>query len=174
MLQKSIKTKNKKIPALTVFAIVVLFLVVAELFWKHISISATNSVGYHVFYVSYQPTDIRKGEYAVIKVNVKSFNVKEVRNEFRKFKTNLIVKQIACVPGDNLTVKGYVFYCNGKFLARAKKTALDGEKLTHFKYNGIIPKGFYFAYGKDKNSFDSRYFGFVSRKEIVGIAYPIF
>lgn len=167
-------TSTKKVSAIAVLALILLFLAVAKLFWKHISFSATNSVGYHVFYVVYDPKHIKRGDYVIFTINPQKIKVKEVRNELKKFNTHRLVKQVACMPNDNLTVKGYSFYCNGKYLCKAKKKALDGEKLTRFVYNGKVPEGFVFVMGKDRNSFDSRYFGFVSLRRIVGIAYPIF
>ena len=174
MLQKKTETERRKLSPVAVFAMLVLFLVVAELFWKHISFSATNSVGYHLFYISYHPTEIRRGEYILFRINPNRIAVSEVRKELGRFGTHLLVKQIACVPGDRLEVRGNRFYCNGRYLCRAKDKALDGEGLTHFIYNGIVPNNNFFAYGKDNNSFDSRYFGFVKKNEILGIAYPIF
>ena len=126
-----------------------------------------------MFYVIYDPHHIERGDYVIFTINPKKIKVNEVRKELEKFNTYKLVKQVACVHGDKLTVKGLKFYCNGKYFTKAKKKALDGEKLTHFKFDGIIPKGYFFAFGKDKNSFDSRYFGLVSVKSIIAKAIPI-
>ena len=172
MLQKSNNSKGR-VPALAVFAILILFLSSAELLWKHISFSPTNSVGYHLFYVIYDTHHIEKGDYVIFTINPQKIKVNEVRKELEKFNTHKLIKQVACLHGDRLTVKGRRFYCNGRYLCTAKIKALDGEKLTHFNFDGVIPKGYFFAYGKDKNSFDSRYFGLVPIKSVIAKAIPI-
>lgn len=174
MLQKLSDNNNKgRVPSLAVFALLVLFLTVAELLWKHISFTVTDSVGYHLFYVIYDTHRIEKGNYVIFTINPQKIEVNEVRKELEKFNTHKLIKQVACLPGDKLDVKKSKFYCNGKYLGKAKKRALDGERLTHFKFDGVIPKGYFFAYGKDKNSFDSRYFGLVPMKSIIAKAIPI-
>ena len=66
------------------------------------------------------------------------------------------------------------FFCNGEYLVRAKDFSLKGEPLQHFTFNGPVPKGFMFVMGQHKDSFDSRYFGFVEKSRILAKAYPIF
>ncbi|MHB1664234.1 MAG: S26 family signal peptidase [bacterium] len=94
-------------------------------------------------------------------------------------KGSLFVKYMRCVPGDKLkTVKinnHYRYYCNGKYLGYGRNYSEHGKgfKLPHFIFNGIIPKDRYFAMGTAWDSYDSRYWGFVRKKEIIGIAYPL-
>ena len=92
---------------------------------------------------------------------------------------SLFVKYMRCVPGDTLkTVKmngHYRYYCGGKYLGFGRNYSDHGKgfKLTHFIFTGIIPKNRYFAMGTAWNSYDSRYWGFVRKREIIGIAYPL-
>lgn len=161
--------KNKKY-ALTAVAVVVL-LVFLHFLFNHLSFSATDSVGYHLFYITKPYKKIKRWDYVLFPIH--RTNIKEIQKEMKSFKTIILVKQVACLPGDNLTVKGRKFYCNGKYLCTAKIKALDGERVKHFKFNGRIPKGYFFAYGKDKNSYDSRYYGLVPIKNVISVAKPI-
>ena len=94
-------------------------------------------------------------------------------------KGSLFVKYMRCVSGETLKtvlVKNhYRYYCNGKYLGFGRNYSDHGKgfKLPHFIFNGIIPKNRYFAMGTAWDSYDSRYWGFVREKEIIGIAYPL-
>jgi signal peptidase I/conjugal transfer pilin signal peptidase TrbI len=90
-------------------------------------------------------------------------------------KSEEMLKVIGCNEGDQLTVDAEKkFYCNSEYLVRAKDISLKGEPLQHFVFNGQIPKGAMFVIGQHKDSYDSRYFGFVDKNRILAKAYPIF
>ena len=82
-------------------------------------------------------------------------------------------KRVIGVPGDRLEVKGRDFYINGRWIARARETDSLGNPAPLFKYNGRIPEGCYFVLGHHPRSFDSRYWGFVYKKAIIGKLYPL-
>jgi signal peptidase I len=92
---------------------------------------------------------------------------------------SLFVKYMRCIPGNKLKTvkikKHYHYYCNSKYLGYGRNYSAHGKgfKLRHFIFNGVIPKNRYFAMGTAWDSYDSRYWGFVRKKEIIGIAYPI-
>lgn len=84
-----------------------------------------------------------------------------------------LIKKIGCIPGDLLssTTAG-AYYCNGKFLGNAKIHSLEGKRLERFVFNGPVPKGSLFLVGSHRDSYDSRYFGFIERMRINGRAIP--
>jgi len=84
-------------------------------------------------------------------------------------KGELFIKYAKCLPGDKLEVRGYKYYCNGKYFATAVKTDSKGEPVKHFEYNGTIPQNKYFMYAPHPQSYDSRYWGFLDKKEIIGV-----
>ena len=109
-----------------------------------------------------------------------------------------LVKRVVAIPGDTLEMRSNVLLLNGKPMdydivatepyAReiyedaqaviAKEQGTDGSHLVMaFPSRGskrsfppiTVPEGKYFAMGDSRdNSFDSRYFGFVERKQIIG------
>lgn len=99
----------------------------------------------------------------------------ELNSKFLKgAKTKKALKQVACAEGDTLTVKEGSYYCNDTYLGRAKDDSLKGERLPHFEFEGVIPKESLFVFGTHVDSFDSRYFGFVRKEDVIAIAHPIF
>lgn len=89
------------------------------------------------------------------------------------------VRRVVGMPGDTLYYKDDELYINGegkeeKYLV-AKKKSLNNMILTDdFSLKDVtgsetVPKGSYFVLGDNrKSSTDSRYYGFVSEKEIIG------
>lgn len=77
------------------------------------------------------------------------------------------VKLLACNEGQYLLRHDNHFYCDGIFFADARLLSKRNEPLPQFYYDGRIPAGHAFVLGDGQNSFDSRHFGFVSKKQMV-------
>ncbi len=84
----------------------------------------------------------------------------------------VFAKRVVGMPGDKLEVKGRDFYINGRFVGRARKTDKLGNPAPLFVYNGTIPQNAYFVMGHHPRSFDSRYWGFVYKRQIIGKVLP--
>jgi len=133
---------------------------------NHIAITLTPSLTNTLFYLSDAAgKEIRKGNYVV-------FSLSDPITHRLRF--SKVTKKVACVAGDLLRVDGRDFYCNDEHLCQAKETSLTGEKLSHFQFNGVIPAGSLFVVGEYKDSYDSRYFGFIKEGSVEKIAYPLF
>lgn len=94
----------------------------------------------------------------------------------------LAMKRVGCAEGDVLETKmnstgeqgiGQEFFCNGSYLGRAKTHTLKGVPLHGFAFNGVVPLGKFFAIGDHKDSYDSRYIGFVDITQIREVATKI-
>ncbi len=85
-----------------------------------------------------------------------------------------VIKRIACAEDEDLATVRDTFYCNGRKVAVAKSQSLAGVKLPQFSYTGKIPMGMIFVTGEHRDSFDSRYFGFLRKEEVKARAYPLF
>jgi signal peptidase I len=95
--------------------------------------------------------------------------------EYLNYKKGKLFAKIAtCMPGQLLEKKGNSFYCDSKEVARALRVDSKLQRLPEFEYSGIIPQGNYFFTTPHPKSFDSRYFGFVKKDQIVGVARSIF
>lgn len=126
------------------------------------------SLRYRVFCLDRLPDTrgLKRGDYVM-------FILKDKRVE--NGKPVNITKEVGCAPGDTLVVQGKDYYCNGnEYLGKAKDYALNGERLDHFVFNGPVPEGKVFVAGHHKDSYDSRYFGFVGVEAITARAYPVF
>lgn len=133
-----------------------------------IAVTLTNSLNHHLYYISrLSPKDtIHLNDYVL-------FKMKESKFVDNKKKLD-VMKIVVCGPGDVLKENNRQYRCNGNLLGTAKEQSLKGEKVDNFKFNGIIPPDNYFVMGQHKDSWDSRYFGFVERKDVKAITYPLF
>ena len=61
------------------------------------------------------------------------------------------------------------YYCTGDFIGGALPQDRKGNTVQDFKWNGIIPKDSFFVMGTHTYSFDSRYWGFVTKKDVKGV-----
>jgi len=102
------------------------------------------------------------------------------------------IKRLVGVPGDELQVKAPKLYRNGELITGAKafeKNATQEDKYPGYSYRGLsrqhylnnpnatvtIPEDSFFAMGDNSpHSSDSRYWGFVPKREMVGKAMFIY
>jgi len=132
------------------------------------SVTLTPSLKHRIYWLTRNPDKVVRGDYVL-------FHHKELATKVGMKKSEEMLKIIGCNEGDQLTIdEEKKFYCNGEYLVRAKDFSLKGEPLQHFVFNGQIPKGVMFVMGQHKDSYDSRYFGFVDKSRILAKAYPIF
>lgn len=133
-----------------------------------VSVTLTPSLKHRVYWLTRNPDRVGRGEYVL-------FHDKELAARIGMKKSEDMMKLVGCNEGDQLTVDAEKkFYCNGEYLVRAKDVSLKGEPLQHFAFSGTVPKGAMFVMGEHKDSYDSRYFGFVDKSRILAKAYPIF
>ncbi|WP_246179780.1 signal peptidase I [Pandoraea aquatica] len=91
------------------------------------------------------------------------------------FKEKFILKQVAGVPGDRITIRGEEVRINGKTVVRGFPLAKAYHReAKEFERDEIIPDGKYFLIGVHPMSNDSRYWGFLDAGSVVGFAYKLF
>lgn len=143
-------------------------LVAGTLLPYKISVTLTPSLKHRVYWLVRSPDRVGKGDYVL-------FKDRELTTRMGMKQSEVVMKILGCNEGDLLTVDAEKrFFCNGDYLVRAKDVSLKGETLKHFSFTGAVPKGFMFVMGEHKDSYDSRYFGFVDKSRIMAKAYPIF
>lgn len=97
------------------------------------------------------------------------FTYKHSDYPFYKYNQKFI-KYVVCLEGDDLIVEPTRVTCNGKYLGSQIKQDSFGNVLPKFSFNGKVPKDKYFVWTPFVKSYDSRYWGFVDRKDILGKA----
>jgi signal peptidase I/conjugal transfer pilin signal peptidase TrbI len=133
-----------------------------------LSVTLTPSLDHRVFWLDRSPERVSKGDYVL-------FRHRELPAGMGVKTPEDVLKIVGCDEGDVLSVDSdRLFFCNGDYLVRAKEVSLKGEPLRHFVFNGTIPRGYVFVMGQHRDSYDSRYFGFIEKKSIRARAYPIF
>ncbi len=84
-----------------------------------------------------------------------------------------LVKKIMCSPGQKINNQNNIFYCDDNLIATALDVDKNGNKLPKLEINQVIPEGYYFVVGTHPRSYDSRYFGLISKDKIIRKLYPI-
>jgi len=151
---------------LAVYLAAVSALVFGLLLPGRIVVAISPSLDHRVFVVtkSFTPDEIRKDDY--IMFTVRSHYIKNG-------KPSRLLKKVSCVTGERLETRTREYYCDGEYLGMAKWYSLKGEPVDAFVYSGTVPEGKLFVTGHHIDSFDSRYLGFIERRNVEGIAHPL-
>lgn len=129
---------------------------------SHILFTLTPSLSHRV-YIMGMAKEVGKNDYVV-------FSLKGDRLAKDNDK---LLKRVSCSEGDVLKTIGKEYFCNGVSLGTAKDFSLKGERLKNFVYEGVIGRGLIFVTGDHKDSYDSRYFGFIYKDHVIAKAYPL-
>jgi len=153
---------------ITMFSIAIpLFVLYVFGIAPHLAINFSPSVSGYLFWIEKGNYNFTPGDYVLIRFTP------ERRDPY--IREGYLTKRIGCLPGQILERKGLAFYCDGKLIAIAKTRSISGKPLHPFDWTkGKVPEGYYFVIGEHPYSWDSRYFGFVSEKEIVAKEVKIF
>ena len=120
---------------------------------KNIVLATTESIDQTVLWKS--PGTIVKGDYVSYQINDPIIG------------DQLIIKQVGCTEGSHIALIEQSFYCNGTFIGQYKLQSKTGLKLSPTKALGQIPRGQVWLMGTHKDSYDSRYFGLVSKEQLL-------
>jgi len=134
---------------------------------SRVVISLSPSLSHRIFLLDRSGREPRKGDYVIFRF---------ASPLLEQGKPQSLIKEVTCAAGDTLQVdrQNRFFYCNGKYLGMAKVITLKGAVLPMFVYGGRIPDGKLFVSGRHRDSFDSRYWGFLDARNVRAIATPIF
>ncbi len=157
----------KETLALPVRALIIgfLFALPVTILTNNLVISLTDSDGYRVFWR--KKCEYTRGEF----VSFIPPGTAKYAPEGAEF-----IKKLYCMPGDEIERKGRWFFCNGKRIAYALEKTRKGQPLEPWLINNsfTIPEGYYFVKGENVRSYDSRYYGLISKEQITGCYRPLF
>jgi len=161
------KHPNKVLSVTGLMLAVLIFTYMGKAVPKNILVSHTNSVGHRLFYYKghVDPKKLKEGDYAVFSIDT---------SYIPNCHPCQVIKRISCVEGEHLYCNAAgAYYCGNRFLGLAKTKSKKGDPVQPFVFNGVVPINKIFATGGHKDSYDSRYFGFVERSKITGLAIPL-
>lgn len=164
------KERRKKLKVLILFGTIFIFLII---FLKvFITFNPTPSLKTG-FYLITNIKEIKKGETVTIKYPKSIENIVfPSRFYYREVKG--FMKNVEGVPGDLVETKNQKVYINGILKGNISTTDSKGRGLPQSNINKILEKDEYYLMGEAENSFDSRYWGTVRKKEILKKAKLIY
>jgi signal peptidase I len=83
------------------------------------------------------------------------------------------LKRIVAAAGDRVCEKAGIVTINGRVIARAKPIDHAGRRLVAWHGCKTLPATEIFLLNENDGSFDSRYFGPVDRRRLIGAAFAI-
>ncbi|TXI08273.1 MAG: signal peptidase I [Rhizobium sp.] len=131
-----------------------------------------TSTGHRFFVITKSPPKVERGQF------IGFHSDDRVQPWFPK--GALFVKRAVGLPGDTIHLTGKQVYIDGSYAGD-----LNSQTLARFLSKGrhefladgqdvVVPPAHYFVMNNHPNSFDSRYWGFISYDQIVGSAYVLF
>lgn len=135
-------------------------------FGYNILLSNTSSLPYFLFLKTPNKEDLKTGNIVTFIYGYKNYYKYRVGQNF--------TKKIGCSQGEQLKTIDNQFFCNDKFIGVAALKDGVGNELEVKNYNEIVPSGKYFMIGTNPKSFDSKYYGYVDKNDILGVTYGIF
>lgn len=93
-----------------------------------------------------------------------------------KYKKNRLIKRVIGLPGDKISIKDNKLYINDKLIEEKYVSSKSDDFDLSILGIDKIPEDYYFVMGDNrKDSYDSRYFGLVNKKNIEGtVKYRLF
>lgn len=140
----------------------------------HLGANISNSLPGSVYLAKNGPVDtnLKKGDLVMFKLPV------DVPKSYVFKRGDIFMKQIACVPGDVVSITeskySYTYSCNNYPVATALKFDKYKNSLPHPSISGAIPDDYYFVTTPHPKSFDSRYYGLIKRADFIGRAESLF
>lgn len=172
------------------FILVAIFICTALIGWgiaNALVIATGKSLDKTLFVKSFS-RELKEGDYVVV--------ISDPNDPIAKGR--YLTKKVFCTPGNILKIKGDDYYCNEFFIGSAKHKTKTGLPVKPFNpcesnsnnkvsinmqraFDGSgesycvvkVPNKYYFVAGTHKDSYDSRYFGFIPHEKILCKVIPI-
>ena len=133
--------------------------------------NATDSLPHGIYCVSRKATYSR-GDIVCFPVPAKVEDIVTERGWLKK--GGVMLKKIAALSGDEVCVEGSTLSINNELKAAIRTVDSQGRSLPKYTRCGPLREHeIFLLHPEDEASFDSRYFGPVARKRIIGAAKPL-
>lgn len=83
------------------------------------------------------------------------------------------IKRVVGMPSDHVVVKHGVVIVNDQPITKLYLAKALGKSKADFSRDFIVDKGHYWVMGISPFSYDSRYWGTISQRQVIGRGYPI-
>lgn len=102
--------------------------------------------------------------------DVKRFDIVVINSNYTN---NKIIKRVIGLPGDKVRYENNVLYINDEPVeenfSHVDTADFDLSQITHGEKGEVVKDGYYFVLGDNRTSSnDSRYIGFINKKDILG------
>lgn len=136
-------------------------------FYNNYCINITSSVPKGI-YKLYKPTQIKRQDYVFLEIPDNAKNIIWGREYLPKH-IKFLVKRVKGVPKDEIIVKNKKLYINKVFMGNIKLLDSNKKKLiSNLQKNKFyLKKNEYILLGTDDSSYDSRYFGVITKDKIL-------
>jgi len=153
----------------TLVVVFLAFLLLGAWLPGRISVSTSGSLDHRVFFLLPPPAKVELSDYLVFRHS----DLAQVQRGLH-VNNDQMIKKVGCLPGDHLTKdEENRFFCNGRLLGQALKSDSQGRPLAQFSFNGPVPGEKLFMAGTHPRSYDSKYYGFIDKHEILYQALPL-
>ncbi len=145
---------------------------VIKKFGYHVTYSATASMP-RGFYLVVPTKKIMR--YDIVEFVPPSKILNFVRDLHWIPESGLMIKYVFAIPGDDVCVRNEAVWINGKKIGKVYRSYAFEKLLPQTKICGKLSDDQYLLLSTNKeHSFDGRYFGAISSRNILGHAVPIF
>lgn len=134
---------------------------------NYLMVNTSSSMPEGIYYTSnFKNKNFKKGEIISLKIPL---NAREIlySREYMGSHTKKLIKKVAGKAGDLIEIKKNKVFINSEYVGMISKLDSKGRSLTSSLKAGIIPINKVFVLGMIENSYDSRYFGLISKDIIL-------
>jgi conjugative transfer signal peptidase TraF len=137
----------------------------AGLAWNH-----TESLPMGLYASRPLTRDPLRGEIVSLEVPMTVRPLVEVRRYLHP--GDLLFKRVVATPGDRVCLEGARYVVNGAVIGPTLSADSEHRPLPRYSYCNVVPPGVFWVGTTFPRSFDSRYFGPVTRADLVALLEP--
>lgn len=159
-------------PLIYSILIVAGFMLICKALSYKIMFQITPSLPNGIYWIN-RPDRIEKGMICAFDIPPNVYSLMKTRGWLPRNLKFYLTKPVVADQGDVIEISPSGLYINGTFFGPVKEYDSQGLSLPESYGKFILKKDEYFFASKYQNSFDSRYFGIVRKKNIRWVERPL-